>query len=289
MRPCGAAALALAVALLLLLPALENRRKRGRSGLPGALDDVRCYGAGQTHVSPALLSRLSVVSAQDFEPRAAPCLVRGLPPAPPLSDWRSLWGVEAVRVMFSPSGVFGAYGDCVTQLDESEHGVRFAAAHCRLDPRCSPRHVEYGADSSKCEALFREHAHRVYLRGTCSPATTSAYSRRHPGLRTLARLSPYLSAAGAVTNLHWDGAPGILAQTGGEKQVDLFEPDEMPRPAAASSPCARRSYLDGRQSPPGACLRMRLLPGWGLFIPARWGHHVTSLSPETLGAVWRLR
>ena len=110
-------------------------------------------------------------------------------------------------------------------------------------------------------------ASHVYLRGVASDEIRGLAEER-VGL-PLSNLALYLSAAGSVTNLHWDSASGVLAQSRGEKDVALFAARSMPQEAGRSSPCFRRSYLSGSAAPQGSAFLLRLTPGWGLFVPAR--------------------
>jgi hypothetical protein len=196
-------------------------------------------------------------------------------------------------VLASPTGTFGAYGECEGEVlrDETQpSGLAFSSEQCRRDSTCRPMHFLGSASFEEAQRALDEPqslgATHVYLRAAAAPeARRRAQAFLGAPLRNLA---PYLSSAGSVTNLHWDAAPGILAQTSGEKDVALFVAGAMPSPHdAAGSPCLRRSREDGRRCPAGAAHRLRLGAGWGLFIPALWAHHVTSLSAQTLGAVWR--
>lgn len=223
--------------------------------------------------------------------REEPWLVVGLWSTPRLPQWGE-WGVEYVRALVSPTGVFGAYGDCEIESradSQSPTGVAFQLARCRQDPICEPRHWVTKHSFETAAQVFAEpellQATHVYLRGTAGRETRQLAAGAI-GV-SLKNLSPYLSSAGSATNLHFDGSPGILAQTEGEKDVSLFAPGTMPFQAPKGSPCYRRSRHDGRECPDGAAYRIRLQPNWGVYIPAHWAHHVTSLSAETLGAVWR--
>lgn len=236
------------------------------------------------------LSRLAdAVAALGEEP----WFVGGLWETPALSQWGD-WGVREVRVLASPTGTFGAYGECereVVQDETNPSGVAFTSTRCLRDASCEPRHFVRDVSIEDAQRAFADPrawgVSHVYLR-----ATASAEARRCAGdflgVR-LQNLAPYLSSAGSVTNLHWDATPGILAQTSGEKDVSLFVGGAMPKPTARrDSPCFRRSGEAGRVCPAGAAHQLRLRSGWGLFIPSFWAHHVTSLSAEALGAVWRL-
>lgn len=220
-----------------------------------------------------------------------PWWVQGLWRTPDLPDWDS-WDIDTVRILASPTGTFGSYGKCERDAaaDSAEPwGVSFQSEHCRSDKACEPRHFVRDASISEAARVFADPASsgasHVYLRGIAGIETRRA-AGKSLGVRLL-NLSPYLSSAGAATNLHWDATAGILAQTEGEKDVALFSPGTMPS-EARDGPCHRRSYESGEICPAGALLKLRLTAGWGLFIPSKWGHHVKSLSPRTLGAVWRL-
>lgn len=245
--------------------------------------------AEQSGMRAFAVSDVAAVLLTDL--REEPWLVVGLWSTPRLPQWGE-WGVEYVRALASPTGVFGAYGDCEYESladSQSPTGVAFQLARCRQDPICEPRHwvtkqsFETAAQVFAAPELLQ--ATHVYLRGTAGRETRqlAAGAIGVP----LKNLSPYLSSAGSATNLHFDGPPGILAQTEGEKDVSLFAPGTMPLQAPKGSPCYRRSRHDGRECPDGAAYRVRLQPNWGVYIPALWAHHVTSLSAETLGAVWR--
>ena len=222
-----------------------------------------------------------------------PWLVTDLPTTPPVRRWGE-WGVNEVRVLFSPTGVFGSYADCEwdTAADDKQlTGVRFKSQHCQRDARCEARHFLSRMDLvAALQAFADPESHggtHAYLRGSASDAYRAEAEAAIGGLK-LRNLAPYLSSAGCVTNLHWDAAAGVLAQTRGEKDVSLFAPSEMPDAAIRDSPCHRRSYQSGRACPEGATMQLRLFPGWGVYIPRHWAHHIVSLSAETLGAVWRL-
>jgi hypothetical protein len=217
----------------------------------------------------------------------APWLVAGLPAAPELRDWALVWGVRSVRALLSRSGVFGAYGACESSVRRRGAELEFACGACSADPRCRPVHETAVLSPEDAVRLWSEAEARVYLRGTASPEALRAAAAAL-GWGDLANLTAYQSMAGCTTNLHWDGAPGLLAQSAGEKDVVLFAPGTMPAEAPAASPCARRSYHAGA-CPPGEAARVRLRAGYALYIPAHWAHHVSSLSPVTLGAVWRFR
>ena len=265
---------------------------------PGLLIAGGAFARGRELPSP-LSQGLPVVAAPDLarawrtSPRH-PWFVTGLPPAPGLSDWPS-WGASTVRVLASPTGVFGAYGDCeldAAQDDDEQQatGVSFRSEHCRRDARCRPVHFTTTMSIlAATQAFLRPSsiggASHVYLRGVASDEIRGLAEER-VGL-PLSNLALYLSAAGSVTNLHWDSASGVLAQSRGEKDVALFAASSMPQEAGRSSPCFRRSYLSGSAAPQGSAFLLRLTPGWGLFVPALWAHHVSSRSPETLGTVWR--
>ena len=272
------ALLALLLALLLapLLAAFSRR--------------ATVFGGGPSS-SPSPLRRVGVADVQlaRLQAGGSPWLVTGLPPAPDVAWWRTRWRVERVRALASPTGVFAAYGKCtVFRPLRDMSTLHFPSEACAADEKCAPVHSESELSPEESAALFSRGAMpaHFYVRGQCSAAFVGELRRRMrwPDLQ---RLSPYLSGAGAVTNLHWDGADGILAQTSGSKLVSLFAPGTMPAGAPASSPCARRSYEAGAACPGGAALTVRLEPGFGVYIPANWAHHVTSLSPRTLGAVWR--
>ena len=260
------ATLLLALLLLALLRAALLRAALLRAALLRA--------ALQRPASPALLRVADLRGARPERP----ALVQGLPPAPAAARWGD-WGVREVALLLSPTGVFGSYGEC-----EVRGGAAFEGP-CARDARCAPRHTRQQVPLAEALAAFACAGQHAYLRGA-APASFLAQLARALRL-DLTNVAPYLSQAGCVTNLHWDGADGVLAQTRGEKLVALFAPGTMPRPAPESSPCFRRSYHDG-QCPPGAALHVLLTPGRGLFIPGGWAHHVTSLSPRTLGCVWRL-
>ena len=216
----------------------------------------------------------------------APFFVVGFPPTPPASEW-SRWGVTQANVLRSPSGVFGAYGACEKDAVLSpEGGVRFVSSRCRSDERCVPQHALFSSSlSDALDAFAAPKSSFVYVRAQVP--LEQLLVLEHEVDMALESVSLYLSSAGCVTNLHWDGHSGFLAQTRGEKEVQLFAPGRMPAPAPAGSPCSRRSYHCGRECPRGAFAKLRLQAGWALYIPTRWAHHVTSLSAESLGAVWR--
>lgn len=237
------------------------------------------------------LRTIAVADVQRARQQACekPWLITGLLHTPELLQWRSEWAVEQVRVLSSPTGVFAAYGTCTifrTLGDASK--IEFSGDACRGDGRCIPVHSESVLSTDDSTSLFSRGPvpKEIYLRGHCGTAFVDKM-RTTMQWPDLLRISPYLSGEGAVTNLHWDGADGILAQTSGSKLVSLFAPGTMPAEAASSSPCARRSYEAGATCPSGATLTLRLEPGLGLYIPVKWAHHITSLSPRTLGAVWR--
>ena len=213
-----------------------------------------------------------------------PWLVAGLPETPELGAW-GRWGVERVRALVSPTGVFGAYGACEDSVVWRDGALAFEGA-CGADPLCRPAHAAQELSLEAAAELWARAEAPVYLR---APASKEARLRvAGPlGLSGLLNLSAYQSARGCTTNLHWDSLPGVLAQTAGAKEVALFAPGTMPAEAPAGSPCARRSY-HASECPAGAAVRVRLPAGLGLYIPAFWAHHVTSLSPVTLGSVWRL-
>ncbi len=226
----------------------------------------------------------------------SPWLVQGLPRTPHLARWRRAWGVASVRLLCSPSGVFGAYGDCEDQVQQEEgERLGFRTALCARDPLCRPLHVARAVSPEEAarwlalppaERAAAGAARHLYARGAAG-AGARRRLRRRTGWPDLATVSPYLSEAGCVTNLHLDKRPGVLAQTAGVKRVALFAPGTMPWPAPEDSPCARRSYQDTRVCAPGAALTLELRAGRGLYIPEGWAHHVESLSTPTLGAVWR--
>ena len=221
-----------------------------------------------------------------------PWFVVDAPIVPDAHAWR-LWGCEAVRVLLSPDGVFGAYGECDgdAEMDEESRRIIFQSAHCQRDPACRPRHV---ARMLPLEAALRAFARpperwasHVYLRSRASPERRRELAGAF-GLRDVQNLSPYLSGRGATTGLHWDGHAGILSQAKGEKLVQLFAPGRMPGQRGDQlSPCYRRSAQSGAACPPDAAHRLLLTPGLSLHIPRGWAHHVTSRSAYTLGCVWR--
>lgn len=222
---------------------------------------------------------------------AVPWFVRGLWETPPLPQWPQ-WGVSAVRVLASPTGTFGAYADCESDGvpdPRKSSGISFTSQRCRRDEACEPKHYVKEATIDEAIQAFADPgslgASHVYVRAVAGDEMRQR-AGESVGSR-LRNLAPYLSSAGSVTNLHWDAAAGILAQTEGEKDVSLFPAQTMPSESKRDSPCYRRSYESGRECPAGSTYRLRLLPGWGIFIPAFWAHHVVSLSPGTLGAVWR--
>jgi len=265
-----------------------------------ALCLVLCFAFARPRSSPTRLpSALLVVRVEDVRQARsshgdAPWLVTGLPETPDVGDWAEAWNVASVNVLLSPSGVFGAYGSCERHTELSLSGaVGFSEEACRGDPRCQPAHASVRMPPPAALRLFENSAARpagarfVYLRGTAGEESRRAEEAKL-GWSDLSNLSPYLSSEGCTTNLHWDGAPGILAQTAGSKDVALFAPGAMPDAARdTKSPCYRRSYQQGAECPPGSSYRLLLAPGFGLYIPAHWAHHVVSRAPRTLGAVWR--
>jgi hypothetical protein len=218
-----------------------------------------------------LLLLLPVCAAVPVRPLSSvPVLVAAPAPTPLPEHWRRSWGVSRVAVLRSLDGVFGAYGACEPWCSGGFRGA------CAADPLCRAAHWrEYASP----EAALLAFGAGVYLRGAASAAARRRWRVRN--------LSAYLSSAGCVTNLHWDGAAGLLAQTRGRKLVRLFAPGTMPDAAPRGSPCFRRSYQSGRACPAGACSELVLEEGSALLIPAGWAHHVTSLDDFTLGAVWR--
>ena len=265
-----------------------------------ALCLILCVLLAQPRGAPTRLpSELLIVRAEDVRQARAshgdsPWLVIGLPETPDVGDWGEAWKVTDVNVLLSPSGVFGAYGGCERHTELSSSGVvGFSEQECRRDPRCLPAHASVRMPPPAAVRLFEDSAARpagarfVYLRGTAGEESRRAEEAKL-GWLDLSNLSPYLSSSGCTTNLHWDGAPGILAQTAGSKDVTLFAPGAMPDAARDTvSPCYRRSYQQGAECPPGWSYRLLLAPGFGLYIPALWAHHVVSKAPRTLGAVWR--
>lgn len=235
------------------------------------------------------LQEVAVEDARDCRIWATtPLLITGLPPTPPVTRWGSDWAIQEVRVLSSPTGVFAAYGECTIWHSAENGKLQFGGA-CSRDQRCVPVHSESTLSQEESAVLYggpRPQPKQIYLRGACEQNFAHEMGKRLFS-DNLVRLSAYLSGENAVTNLHWDGAPGILAQTEGTKLVSLFSPGTMPAEAPSSSPCARRSYEAGATCPAGAAFIVRLKPGRGLYIPAYWAHHVVSLSPRTLGAVWR--
>ena len=220
----------------------------------------------------------------------APCLVVGLPAVPPLAAWDS-WDCSTVRVLLSPTGLFGHYGSCEDDASMTAGVVSFTSPLCLGDALCHPQHVvRQGLSLAEAQALFEDPgsagASHAYVRGSVAAPRRRALGAA-AGLECR-NVAPYLSSAGATTNLHWDGHPGILAQTAGHKRVALFAPGEMPAAHRKGSPCFRRSREAGRECPPGAREHHLLGPGQGLFIPAGWAHHITSLDAVTLGCVWRM-
>ena len=280
LRSSWAAALTLllGIALALMLASMRWRRQ-----LPGALREAE-------------VPEMDAMLLPQLIGRSAPFLVRGMTRTPPLERWRSEWGVTSVRVMLSPSGVFGAYGDCEARarlvLAGDEKRVEFGHEECaRADPQCQPKHAVVSAPPEECKPLAaraRSEGLHVYLRAQTGTRTLNEM-RERLSLPTLARVSPYLSSEGCVTNLHWDTQAGVLSQTAGAKIVSLFSQESMPSACpSTSSPCYRRSYEDGEVCPPGARFVLRLQPGQALYIPGGWAHHIVSAGPLTLGAVWRL-
>ena len=227
-----------------------------------------------------------------------PMMVSGMPATPPPEQWGLRWGCTHVRVLLTPDGLVGAYGNnCEPSITMGAAGkLEFSDPQCRKAPQCTPRHtartmpLDDALLAFAAPASVEPWATHAYVRGTC-PADTVEHQARlaleedHARLRNL---SPYLSSTGTTTNLHWDGNPGVLAQTGGSKLVHLYAPGTMPSPVEdRGSPCFRRSLLDGADPPEGAALQLLLREGDAVYIPAFWAHHILSLSPRTLGAVWR--
>lgn len=209
---------------------------------------------------------------------AEPWLLSGLPATPPLEAWHT-WQIHKVSLLFSPSSVFGTYS-APTRLNAENGEVVWSDGQAR--GRCRPQSVVQQVSLGEAQRMRLDS--RFYLRGT---AHTSVRQRlaTELGLK-LSNLTAYQSGEGAVTSLHWDLLPGLLSQTLGEKEVVLFAKSAMPEPATEEA-CWRRSYVDSRSPPPGG-LRVVLRAGEALFLPAGVAHHVRSLSPVTLGSVWRL-
>lgn len=98
-------------------------------------------------------------------------------------------------------------------------------------------------------------------------------------------LNFWLQGAGAVTHLHWDGTPGLLALVRGEKRLHLYAPEQhpflYPAPRAGGTevnwsevdvlrPNPTRFPEFGRAEPRVVTLRA----GEVLFIPRHVWHHV---------------
>ena len=233
--------------------------------------------------SPLPVVSANAVNSMRIPHRSQPWLVVKLPRVPEIQRWRADWGVSTVRVLRSPGGTFAAYS-CATVVDSGR--IRFDPS-CDTDKQCIPAHIESLHSPEESAEIFQSAPPpQVYLRGQGGAEVVDSMISV---IDDLERISPYLSAQGAVTTLHWDGADGILWQTSGVKLVSIFAPGGMPAEAPESSPCHRRSHLAGRECPEGATMSVHLQPGFGLYIPRRWAHHVTSLSPTTLGAVWRFK
>lgn len=109
------------------------------------------------------------------------------------------------------------------------------------------------------------------------------------------RLSLYFSERNAVTSLHYDssGRGSVLCQLTGSKRIQLWLPstdEAITRPyQPASHHLHRRSQLNGR-SPQRESLSLLekreynflLKPGWCVYFPVKWWHHVESLEEENV-------
>lgn len=273
-------AVAALAALAALVAAGMRALPRLRTRTPGA----NCYASSSETLQ---IKSVDVGGLQAARPAGLPCWVKGLPDTPEILDWAPAWGVTNVRMLFSSAGVYAAYGKCTTRREP--YGAAELAFGpedgCASDERCKPVHSE-SLLVDRTPFASGPMPREIYLRGASGEAWLDEM-QEILAWPDLTRISAYLSGTDAVTNLHWDGQDGILAQTAGSKLVCLFSPGTMPGAAPASSPCSRRSYHDGPACPDGAALKVRLPPHWGLYIPAGWAHHITSLSPRTLGSVWR--
>jgi hypothetical protein len=116
-----------------------------------------------------------------------------------------------------------------------------------------------------------------------------------PRASPVTRLSLYFSEKSAVTSLHYDtsGKGSVLCQLSGSKRIQLWSPETeeaITKPyQPASHHLHRRSQLNGRapQRESVSLLERRemsllLRPGWCVYFPVGWWHHVESLEEENI-------
>lgn len=137
--------------------------------------------------------------------------------------------------------------------------------------------------------------HQAYCHGNVLPSTLAADCPTPAllGVHDAARVSLWISGAGARSPLHYDLPNVLLCQLHGTKRVTLYSPQhhDVMRPTGRTFPAlaAQDRIADAAAGEPAVAalrgFRVDLGPGDALLMPHGWWHEVESVAVGALGCV----
>lgn len=228
-----------------------------------------------------------------------------------VNDLLSILGPKTLlRLMISPTGVFGFYDSAVPF---NVRGERIFAI--TPEGETEVPYISYEGEAQEIMNHWRDRTatsfyiakgETYYFRSIggvdALPRIAESMSPAMPNdFKTLAETNLYISQKGSVTNLHCDYLSGAIHQVKGSKRVLIFPRDESPKLALNEPPhlLKRRSQYAGRltqevvdANPVLASARgyeVILKAGQWVYIPRRWAHYVETLENDTVSLIVNFR